>query len=308
MELGLVLSGGGLRGAAHIGVLKVLLENGIKPDVIAGTSAGSIVAALYGAGLSIPEISSELSKVHAKKVSYLGKSLPVLLIKALLGRYTGLPTGLLNGQAIEALIREAVGAKTFEELNLPVLVMTTDICTGQAVVFTTSDLIALPGVKDTVFYTGAEVADAVRASIAIPGIFSPKELAGRILVDGGVVNNAPADILKALGVKKVIAVNMGFLSGETAKPNNLFQVLLQSADIMGERISRNVLNANADLEIHPPTPNVNLWDFGQVPSLVQAGVQEAQRRLPEIKQLLDSRAEKSPVARKNPWTPLRYWE
>lgn len=288
MDFGLALGGGSLRGAAHIGVLQVLHRNQLLPDVLAGTSAGSIVAALYAAGVSPHQLENlTLAKTSAKpQLNVAG--IPRLLVHSLLGRslLDWLPMGLIKAQPLELILQRLLGNVTFDDLPLPVTIIATDINTGELVLFGPQRYLDIPLPPRTVFLKEVQVAQAVRASIAIPGIFTPQKIAGRTLVDGGLVDNVPADILRLMGARRVVAVDLGFAVNEAKPVSNMIELLIQTSDIMGQRVTDLVLSQNADLVLHPNTGPMTLWDFTKIPKAMQAGVKAAEAALPELNKLM----------------------
>ncbi len=285
MKIGLALGGGSLRGAAHIGVLKVLLENGIKPDIVAGTSAGSIVAGLYGAGFTPQQMEQWLNSLF--------RSAPELQRVAAKSMGTGpfrrtikLPLGLVKVEMIETALRRYIGNKSFGDLTVPATVVTTDLHTGEGVVFASPMLKPRWQIPGFVFQSQAAVCDAIAGSIAIPGVFTPKRVGGRLLTDGGLVDNVPADVLKCLGADVVIAVDLGFMVHHEAPFNNLVEVLLQTWDVMGQRISNVILDRYADVVIRPATGPATLIDFKKMPGFVEAGVVATRKAMPEIVRVL----------------------
>ncbi|HOL18457.1 MAG TPA: patatin-like phospholipase family protein, partial [Bacillota bacterium] len=175
MKIGLALSGGVARGIAHIGVLKYLEEQHIKLSCLAGTSAGSIIAGLYCAGIPLDDI----EKIA---LSFSWKD----LFKLTLPRY-----GLVDSTLLEKLIKSYIGDINFSELKIPLLINAVDLLKGEEVILD-SGLVAV----------------AIRASCAIPGIFTPVKTNGRLLVDGGVLDNVPARLLKEKGMDMVVAVDV----------------------------------------------------------------------------------------------------
>ncbi|MEW6662341.1 MAG: patatin-like phospholipase family protein [Bacillota bacterium] len=284
MRIGLALGGGGLRGAAHIGVIKVLQENGITPHMVAGTSAGSIVTALYGAGLSFAKMEDVFRQITHGWLNYEREA-----GHNLLGRWSlwkALPLGLLKPKLIERVLSRAIGNLTFSQLKLPSAIVATDLHTGKGIVYTAKELLPSKDLAGFEFSCEAKVLEAVGASIAIPGIFMPVKINNRTLVDGGLVDNVPADVLRHVGADKIIAVDLGFDVEQEGPFHNLIEVLLQATDIMGQRISNVILASNADVVLRPQTGSAALWDFNRVPSMVQAGIKEALQRMDEIKATL----------------------
>ncbi|MGI9860076.1 patatin-like phospholipase family protein [Moorella naiadis] len=271
MRFGLALGGGGLKGAAHLGVLRVLEENSLKPDLIVGTSAGSIAAAIYGAGL-LPAVNS---MTH----------LPFFNAFSLENyRLTGLPLGLLNGGTIEGMLKRTIGNRHLSEMQPLTAAVTCDLVTGETVIYTSARPVQ-PLPPD--FAIGGDVPawQAVRASISIPALFAPYKIGSRFLVDGGLTDNVPADIARYLGADTVIAVDLG-----CGIPNRNFhhagEVLLQSLDIISQRNTSLTLRLYADLVLKPIKKPIGSWDVSQFSNLVTAGDEEARQRLPEIRRLL----------------------
>jgi NTE family protein len=179
LKIGLALGGGSARGLAHIGVIQVLQAYGIPIDIIAGTSIGSLVGSLYAAGDSVEKLEKSVSLLDKRKVlSLMDITFP--------------RSGLVRGNRIEKMLIDwGLGDKTFEELNIPFAAVATDIESGERVILNQGN-----------------VADAVRASMSIPGIFVPVKYDDRYLVDGGVVDPVPVDLAKKMGADIVIAVSL----------------------------------------------------------------------------------------------------
>jgi len=281
MPWGLVLGSGGLRGAAHVGFLKVLHENKIKPNLIAGTSAGALVASFYSAGLTPFQIEKYILSVT--ETLHMGlaveKLTPVRKISSF--RKASLPMGILSGKTAEQILNKLLGNIYFDQLELPTSVVATDLITGETVVM--SDREYRPGVSNTRYLRGIKVAEAVRASISIPGIFTPKIIRGSILVDGGVTNSIPVDVAVDMGADKVIAVDLDITN---KRPDNIFEVLLQTAGVMSLRIS-SLLPYKPDITKKPKIHNAGLLDFDKIPALIKAGEKAAEDNLDRIKELVN---------------------
>ena len=178
VKIGYALGGGAARGLSHIGVLKVLDEHGISPDIIAGTSIGAIVGALYAGGYEPSEIEQLVLGLDWKKLVYLvDMTLPL--------------SGLLQGKRVVSLLKSILGDLTFSQLRCDFACVATDIINGEQVVLRDGSLI-----------------EAVRASISIPGIFTPVAIKGRYLVDGGLINAVPVSVCREMGAEYVIGVNV----------------------------------------------------------------------------------------------------
>ncbi|MEA3374699.1 MAG: patatin-like phospholipase family protein, partial [Chloroflexota bacterium] len=178
-KVGLALSGGGARGLAHIGVLKVLEQAGVPVDFLAGTSMGGLIAAAYAAGLS-----PEFMEQEALRMASLRRLLA-------LADPTMLQGGLFEGQKVREYLSDHLGDCTFDQLRLPLTLVSVDLNSGE-----------------TVYLNQGRVADAVRATIALPGLFTPVERGGQLLVDGGLLNNLPTDVVRRMGADVVIAVDV----------------------------------------------------------------------------------------------------
>ncbi len=277
-RVGLVLSGGGARGLAHVGVLKVLEEMRIPVDAIAGTSMGAVVGGLYASGMSAAEIetlvqtldwrSSFQDSPPREDLDYRRKQEEREFLVRLpvgFGR-TGikLPRGLIQGQKLtQVLRRETVRVAEiddFDQLPIPFRAVATDIETGELVVLGQGDL------------TGA-----VRASMSAPGVFSPVELDGRLLVDGGLVNNFPVDVARAMGVDILIAVDVGFPPLGREDLDSAFAMSNQMLAVMFKRETdrQRAQLTGRDLLVEPLLGTWSSIDFSRPERLVKRGEQAA---------------------------------
>ena len=177
-RIGYALGGGAARGLAHIGVLKVLEEHGIFPDIIAGTSMGALVGALYAGGLKVSDIEHFALRLHSTRLALLADMTPSL-------------SGLVGGKRVVALLKSILGDLTFDQLKYDFACVTTDIQTGEQVLVREGSL-----------------TEAVRASLSLPGIFTPVKMKERYLVDGGLVNEVPVSVCREMGAEYVIGVNV----------------------------------------------------------------------------------------------------
>ncbi len=248
-RVGLVLSGGAVRGAAHLGVLQVFEEVGIRPDLVVGVSAGSVVGGLYCAGLS----PFELQKV-AKEMNW-----------NRLGRLTRPGLGFFDISRMEQVIDELTGGLTFEELKIPFAAVAVDIITGDLVTFRQGPL-----------------ARGIRASCSLPGIFSPMVDGGRLLVDGGVLNNLPVGVARNMGADYTIAVDLLPPPIDSVdRPQNIFE--MWSLSIYTIMRARYIEAQIADVLIQPDIAHTSFIDFGQTDLLVQKGREAALAQVPRIK-------------------------
>lgn len=273
-RVGLVLSGGGARGAAHVGVLKVLDEMRIPIDAIAGTSMGAVVGGLYASGMPVPEIEKLLRSVNwedafrdrppREELGFRRKQDDrEFLVRYALGltdKGFVLPRGLVQGQKLEQVLRSAslpvAAIQHFDRLPIPFRAVATDLETGEAVVMDSGDLVT-----------------AMRASMSAPGVFAPVERDGKLLVDGGLVENLPVEIARAMNVDVLIVVDVSFplyASEELTSPievtNQAFAILIRGRT----RQQRELLGPN-DVVIEPPLGRFPSADFGRVPQALRAG-------------------------------------
>ncbi|MBM7581915.1 NTE family protein [Caldicoprobacter guelmensis] len=253
VKIGLALGSGAARGLAHIGVLQVLEENGIVPDYIAGSSIGAIVGALYAAGISPKMMEGIAQNLDIKK--YYDVTVP--------------RCGFVKGQRIEELLRLLTRDRDFKELNIPLTVTAVDLKTCR--------LIEL---------NEGKVYKAVRASISIPGIFTPVEHGDYILVDGGLLARVPVDTVKRMGADVVIGVDVGF-RGQHRPPLNIMEVIIQSFEV----VELEVLKSNVekgDVIIYPDVQDVHPFYFDKVDECVQKGRQATLEVLGRIKDLIEA--------------------
>lgn len=274
-------------GVAHIGVLEVLEENGIFPGVVAGTSAGALVAALYAAGLeprALRSLALRLSRddLYAWNFTFSG-FLRMLLgnLRDILDALDAAPLGLLDGSRIAAYAERVTGVKRVCELSLPVGLVATELMSGRKVVFSNEERL-FKGAEAS-WIGDAPLGLAVRASTAIPGVFEPVPYQGMLLADGGLVENVPAATCRLLGATRVVAVRHA-ADGVRKRPNSLVQVIMRGIEVMGERGVREDLRW-ADLDIITPAVAVGLSDFERVPELLEMGRAAAQDALPQLKAL-----------------------
>lgn len=257
MKIGLALSGGAARGMAHVGVLKVLLENGIPIDYVAGTSAGAIAGGAFASGLSVAEIAELSARVRW----------------SLLGRFAFSRFGILSTEPMRKYIGQNIPAKRFEDLILPFACVATDLNTGEPVVM-----------KET-----GDLAAAITASCAIPGIYVPvTDGDGRMLIDGGVAEIIPTNTVRQLGADIVIAVDV---NSEGAKflgaPQTVLGVFFQSAMMLMRNVSKHQLNS-ADIVIRPSVGHLRWDEVGRSKEFIEAGEKATLEALPDIKRLIEN--------------------
>ena len=261
--IGLALGGGFARGIAHIGVLKVLEEEGIPIRAITGTSVGALIGASYCSGLSAAELEEVAHNCRFTTFA-----------RWTLSRY-----GFASNDRMISFLTRTLKVKTFEELRIPLGVSATDFNTGEGVIF----------------HSGA-IIDPVRASCAYPGMFLPVNIRGRFLVDGMLSHPVPTRPLREMGVERVLAVHLRGTWANGGAPRHLFDVIGQSFAIAQEAMSSLWRNA-ADLVIEPDVAGFAYDDFKRANDLIRAGEVAMRAALPEVRQWLESPAE-APVLAK----------
>ena len=250
-KVGLALGAGGLRGIAHIGVLKVLKQYEIPIDYIAGCSIGSLVGALYAGGLE-PDMILKLAK-SLKKRHWLDFVIPQM--------------GIIAGERALATMQLLTKQKSFADLKTPLAIVATELNSGREFVFTEGN-----------------VAQAVRASISIPGVFMPFAMDGRLFIDGAVTNPTPIDTVWQMGADVVIAVDLVH-AGTVGCVSNIVDVILQSIDIMERELCKQ-RQAYCDFLIQPDVGRIAPSSFAAMDECALAGELAAEQAIPAIKQML----------------------
>lgn len=247
-RVALALGGGAARGFAHIGVIQVLEDNGIKPDLVVGTSAGSLVAALYASGKSGQELAHLATTMDEGAIT--DWSFPL--------------SGLIKGEALARYVRSQTSGKTIEQLPLPLGIVATHLADGRGVLFRSGDL-----------------GQAVRASSAVPAVFQPVEIAGRLYVDGGLVAPVPVRYARQMGADVVIAIDI--TSPPSPQPKtDPFNMLMQTVSIMGRSINSLELK-DADVVLRPDLHGVGSSDFSARRHAIAAGRAVATAALLKLK-------------------------
>ena len=247
-RVGLALGGGAARGFAHIGVIEVLEENGIHPDIVTGTSAGSFVAAMYAAGRSGKELEAIALNLDESR----------LTDWAFPGR------GMIRGTALADYIREQVGNRTFDQMKIPLGIVATDLDSGKPILFRRGD-----------------VGTAVRASSAVPAVFTPVRIGTHEYVDGGLTSPVPVRSAREMGADVIIAVDISQLPDGGATGDAL-HMLLQTFSIMSRSINELELK-EAEIVLHPKLTGVAGTDFTLRKKNIEAGREAALAALPAIR-------------------------
>ena len=277
MSLGIALSGGGVKGAAHIGVLKALEEENIKIDYIGGTSSGSIVATLYAAGYKPDEIYN-IFKKYCKKIKYIDVKNIFKLFFGLITTRKIVIDGLNSGKSIKKLIDKVCHEKNIyniSDINMPLVVPSVNMCTGEVMCFTSSKIRAFS--DNTVFINDAEIGNVVQASCSFPMVFSPCDYKGTKLIDGGARENVPWREVEFLGADKVISV---IFESEVDKSccKNLIDVGFRSFELMGKELSKYELDG-MDYSIKIKSEKVSLLDMSKIDEFYELGYKETKKFL-----------------------------
>lgn len=285
MKLGLALSGGGIRGIAHAGVLKALQDNHITIDVIGGTSAGSMIASLYAIGYD-PEEIFHLFKKHAKKVIGMN-SMPLLsgiqnVMK--IGNKKAI-TGLKSGEAIEEIydkIAQQKQVKVLKDIKMPIVIPAVDITESKEYVFTNQ--MPKEKVDNSQYILDSTVGKAIRASSSFPAVFSPCRIKTHAFMDGGALDNVPVFEVKKQGADKVIAVK--FDADPIDETSNLMDIVMKTIDIMGNKIAEESLEMS-DLVLNVTTDKVGLLDIEKLDSCYQYGYDCVMQNIDKILNIRD---------------------
>jgi NTE family protein len=260
-KVALVLGGGAARGFAHIGVIRVLEQERIPVDLMVGTSVGSLIGAIYAAERNSFELEWTAFQLKQEDIFDFG------IVNAVLGM------GLARGELLEAFVKAKVKQERIEDLKIPFAAVATDLNWGERIVL-----------------DQGSIAKAVHASSAIPGVFDPVSHGGKLLVDGGVVDNIPIDVARAKGADLVVAVDISEDVGNV-KIKNMLDVLLQSTNIM---FAVNVAHrkSGADVLVQPKVGAVGMLDFGQKKACMDAGIEAARAAVPRIRAAIEAWKEK----------------
>lgn len=250
-KVGIAFGAGGARGLANLGVLQVLQEERIPIDVVAGTSAGAVVGALYASGTDLAMLGRLIEELDWDDLTSL----------------TLTRRGLVSPEKIHSMLRMLTKDKNFEDLSIPTAVVATDLFTGEEVVVDTGS-----------------IALGVRASLSIPGVFVPLELDGRLLVDGALVNRVPANLCRKMGADLVFAVDVGW-APLRSRIRNLPDVIMRTNDILQRQVAQHK-SIPADLVLEPDLGNVTITQLNRAGEIIEKGRVVARENLDQIKRLI----------------------
>jgi NTE family protein len=282
---GIAFAGGGAKGAAHVGVLKALEENGLYPTSVAGTSAGSIIAGLYAIGMSVHEMENLVRKLtktglHLLDPDYKG------IFKTVTQFATFHPitiSGLIKGEKLEKLICDLTDGKTMRDAKMRTVIPSVDLNSGSTIVYTNT-LKGVRSFRNIRWRDDAPLCEAIRASCSIPAVFRPKYIQDMCLVDGGVTDVLPVDLLLSAGENNILAVDISntYIS---PKNNNIIEVATHSLSIMQNRLFQYITNGEK-LLLKPKLPeDASTLNFLAMNRCMEAGYQAAMESMPMIKAL-----------------------
>ena len=288
MNLGLSLSGGGVKGAAHIGVIKALEEENIKIDCIAGTSSGSIVASLYAMGFCADEIYT-LFKKYCKKIKYIDFWNIIKLIYGLIFKQKIIIDGLNSGKEIEKLINDIAKEKNIQDisqLHFPLVIPSVNMYNGKVTCFT-SYKNKKRYLSNTIFINHINIGKAVRASCSYPVVFSPCEFNNTSLIDGGIRENTPWKELKEIGTDKVISVVFKEIFDKECCMN-IIDVAARSIGLLSNELS-NYEWDGTDYLLEIYTEKIGLLDMDKIEELYGIGYETAKKHIHNIKKLVENK-------------------
>ena len=281
MKLGLALSGGGIRGIAHAGVLKALEDNHIKIDAIGGTSSGALIAGLYVLGYT-PDDIYMLFKKHSKQIVGTGLNQMIYQVRNVFNKES---SGLRNGEKIEEIFNTLAKAKGVYKISqvdkIPISIPAVDIKNGREYIFTNH----IPEEKNVYgkYIMDISIGKALRASSSFPAVFCPCDFGEHKFLDGGALNNIPVIEVKKQGIDKVLAVN--FKADDIEDTSNYMDIAMRAIDLMGNKISEENLK-QSDYILTIGTDRMGLLDVKKLDSCYQYGYVETVNQIDKIKEII----------------------
>ena len=281
MSLGIALSGGGIRGIAHAGVLKALEDSGLKIHAIGGTSSGALIAGLYALGYS-PDNIYRLFKKYSKNVVGIGANPIVAKISNVFKREN---TGFRRGENIEELFDKLAKEKGINNISqitkMPISIPAVDIKNGREYIFTNK----IPNQNNVYgkYIMDISVGKALRATSSFPAVFCPCDFKEHKFLDGGILNKIPAIEVKKQGADKVISVN--FKADDITEESTVMDIIMRSIDIMGNKVSEENIN-NSDMTLTIQTDKTGLLEIEKLDNCYKYGYRQTLENLDKIKNLI----------------------
>ena len=285
MKLGLALSGGGIRGIAHAGVLKALEENNIKIDAIGGTSSGSIISTLYAMGYS-PYYIYILFKRYAKDLVNQNTVSTITSLKGFMTNKKTQFSGFYSGEEIEKGFNEVAlrkGIKKISDIKMPISIPTVDVQDSKEYIFTNK--IPENTEDKTKYITEISIGKAIRASSSFPVVFNPCEYKKHKFLDGGILDNIPSLEVRKQGADKIISVN--FKADDINEESNVMDIMMRAIDIMGNKISEESLN-DSDMVLTIKTDKTGLLEIEKLDECYKYGYRQTINNLDKIINLINN--------------------
>ncbi len=291
-DYGLALAGGGTRGAVHVGVLTALEENGLLPTQVAGASAGSIVAGLYASGMDIGKMRDTVRWLAAHGENYIDPNIIGVILflpQVLLHRKTSL-MGLIKGNRLSDFLCDLTEGIEIQDCKTGLLIPAVDINSGNTVVFTNlfQEKVPMTALREenVRWQKNGLLCDIMMASSSVPAVFCPRQINGFLLVDGGVTNNLPVDLLISTGVSNVIAVDIGE-AYEMPKDHSIMEIAFHSFSIMSREL-KDCRSSGEILLLKPPIPKGSgLLTFEYMEECMESGYLYTKKMMPRIKHVLE---------------------
>ena len=285
MSFGIALSGGGAKGAAHIGVLMALHENNLIPSSVSGTSMGAIVGGLYAIGYSpkqLKEIMTKFSKNYRHYIDPCYSNYFMALTEFFTRSTISMP-GFIKGQKVEQFLRKLTRDIKITDAKLPLVIPAVDLISGKTIAYT-NKLPQTSTYPNIVWEDNIKLHSAMRASASLPAIFYPKRIDKKVLVDGGITHIVPIDLLIETGEKNILAIN---ISQEYEKPKNtnIFEVTTHSFELMQNEL-KNFSFGKEKFTITPKLPkDAEMLSFSDMPKFIKSGYDATIKEIPKLKQL-----------------------
>ncbi|WP_138306046.1 patatin-like phospholipase family protein [Clostridium sp. 1001271st1 H5] len=286
MGYGLALAGGGTRGAAHVGVLKALDEAGLRPEAVAGASAGGIVAGLFASGMPVARMEQAVLHLEKHGGDYLDPDFGGLLgfvPQLLAGKGVSL-SGLIKGDKLLDYFFSLTGQKQMDQAVLKVVIPAVDLVSGNTICFTDSDQVR--EAEHVTWEWDGYLCEAMMAGASVPAIFAPRKMGRYLLVDGGVTDNLPVNLLQAAGIRDVLAVDIG---GDYEAPSDrsVMEVASHSFSIMSSRLKECASTGEVLLLRPPLSSGAGLLTFEQMGGCMERGYEHTRKMLPQIRKALN---------------------
>ena len=285
MGYGLALAGGGTRGAAHVGVFKALMEAGLRPDAVAGASAGGIVAGLFASGMSVSRMEQAVLHLEKHGGEYLDPDYSGLLAfmpQLLTGKGVNL-SGLIKGDKLQDYFFQMTGRKHMDEAVFKLVIPAVDLISGNTICFTNSDQVR--EMEHVTWEWNGYLCEAMMAGASVPAIFAPRKLGRYLLVDGGVTDILPVNLLQAAGIRDVLAVDIG--DYEAPSDHSVMEVASHSFSIMSGRL-KDCASTGEVLLLKPPlSSKAGLLTFELMGVCMERGYEYTRKMLPQIRKVLN---------------------